>query len=99
MNTKRLGYLDMAKGIGIILVVAGHSGLVAEKLLTWLASFHMPLFFMVSGMLFFHKREEEKSLLKTIQKKAKGILLPYLYFSIIYILINIFYIFIFRRFY
>lgn len=93
MNTKRLGYLDMAKGIGIILVVAGHSGLVSENLLTWLASFHMPLFFMISGMLFFHKKEEDKAYGESIRKKARGILLPYFYFSIIYMMINVLYIF------
>lgn len=93
MNTKRLGYLDMAKGIGIILVVAGHSGLVSENLLTWLASFHMPLFFIISGMLLLHKKEEDKNYGESIKKKAKGILLPYLYFSIIYMVINVLYIF------
>lgn len=92
MNTKRLGYLDMAKGIGIILVVAGHSGLISDDVLTWLASFHMPLFFIVSGMLLRHKREEEKDYRLSMSKKARGILLPYVYFSIIYIVINIFYI-------
>lgn len=92
MNTKRLGYLDMAKGIGIILVVAGHSGLVSELALTWLASFHMPLFFIISGMLLCHKKEEEKDYCESLKKKARGILLPYLYFSLIYIIIDIFYI-------
>lgn len=92
MNTKRLSYLDMAKGIGIILVVAGHSGLISDNALTWLASFHMPLFFIVSGMLLRHKKEEEKEYRLSMSKKARGILLPYLYFSVIYIVINIFYI-------
>lgn len=92
MNSKRLDYLDMAKGIGIILVVAGHSGLVSDNVLTWLASFHMPLFFIISGMLLLHKKEEERNYSTSMLKKARGTLLPYFYFSIIYIIIDIFYV-------
>ncbi len=92
MEKKRLGYLDTAKGIGIILVVAGHSGLVSENALTWLASFHMPLFFIISGMLLCHKKEEEKDYRASLKKKARVMLLPYLYFSLIYIAIDIAYI-------
>lgn len=92
MDTKRLGYLDMAKGIGIILVVAGHSGLISENALTWLASFHMPLFFIISGMLLYHKKEEEKAYWESLKKKARGILIPYFYFSVIYIIIDIVYV-------
>ena len=44
MKGNRLAYIDMVKGVGIILVVIGHSTYVSEGVLTWLASFHMPLF-------------------------------------------------------
>ena len=43
--TKRLGEVDIAKGIGIILIVCGHLGIVK-----WFAYlFHVPLFFFLSG--------------------------------------------------
>ena len=45
MTDKRISYIDMAKGIGIILVVLGHSIFPSENLTTWIYSFHMPLFF------------------------------------------------------
>lgn len=46
---ERKAYLDIAKGIGILLVVAGHSD---SPLQSVLYQFHVPLFFFVSGMLF-----------------------------------------------
>ena len=88
MNKKRLDYLDMTKGIGIILVVIGHSTLAGESLLTWIASFHMPLFFIVTGILLQHTQEENTKLSVIIRKKTKSIMLPYLSFSIISLLMD-----------
>ncbi len=92
MEKQRITYLDMVKGVGIILVVFGHSTLAPDQAITWLASFHMPLFFMVSGMLMWHIGEEEKPFLLSIKRKAKGIMLPYITFSVIYILIKLCYL-------
>lgn len=90
MTAKRLNYLDMAKGIGIILVVVGHSGLCGAGLLAWLSSFHMPLFFMISGMLLSHRQEEACPLTQSARRKARSIMLPYFAFSLIYLLIEFF---------
>ncbi len=51
--TSRNPTLDIAKGLGILLVVLGHSGLaLAEKgmLFRVIFSFHMPLFFVLAGV-------------------------------------------------
>lgn len=50
---KRLDYLDIAKGIAIFLVVMGHAVLAFDTPYWRLAiyAFHMPLFFLVSGMV------------------------------------------------
>ena len=55
---KRIAWLDTAKGIGIILVVLGHSmspiltgHMVMESLYKFLYMFHMPLFFFLSGVV------------------------------------------------
>ncbi len=57
----REGWLDVAKGIGIVAVVAGHcySGInpssqcpVESDVARYLYWFHMPLFFVISGYLF-----------------------------------------------
>ena len=56
----RLEYLDAAKGLGILLVILGHiyawnPNINRKILVTWIYSFHMPLFFIVSGMLIKYK--------------------------------------------
>jgi len=51
MNKERLNTFDIAKGIGIILVVVGHTAthIGLEKVIY---QFHMPLFFILSGVFF-----------------------------------------------
>lgn len=78
---KREKYIDIAKGIAIILVIIGHCEYTNKTLLVWLYSFHMPLFFMING--FFIKNSINRLSLKEFTKrKAKTILIPYLIFSI-----------------
>ena len=49
--SKRIEYLDIAKGIGILLVVLGHNDFEVISLFAHqvIYSFHMPLFFFLSG--------------------------------------------------
>lgn len=76
---KRLEWVDAAKGIGIVLVVMAHVP-IPDSLKQFIYSFHMPLFFLLSGLMF---RSSSISAVSFIQKKAKSLLLPYLYFSVI----------------
>lgn len=89
MNKSRITYLDYAKGIGILFVVYGHIEYVTEGVRGFISSFHMPLFFIISGMLIALKNEDTKNLKDSISKKARGILIPYISFSIIYFFIDI----------
>ena len=67
--------LDLMKGIAICLVVLGHH----ENILTnYIYSFHMPLFFLLSGIV--HKNEE--NLKYFVKKKIKNLLVPYFLYSI-----------------
>ena len=45
-------YIDIAKGIGIYFIVLGHSVGNSHFLHPYLYSFHVPLFFILSGMVF-----------------------------------------------
>lgn len=54
MEKKRIDYLDIAKGIGIILVLVGHIS-KNDEINRFLYLFHMPLFFIISGMLYKEK--------------------------------------------
>lgn len=78
MKNKRIDYLDYVKGFGILLVVLGHIYDASNPIKIWLYSFHMPLFFIISG--FFAKNIEFKVLFK---KKFKSLIIPYISFGII----------------
>ncbi len=88
-QSKRLHYFDVAKGFGIILVVLGHIEYISDPLRTWISSFHMPLFFVVSGMLMRYKDELSRPFASTVKKKARGLIIPYLWFSLLYFVIDI----------
>jgi fucose 4-O-acetylase-like acetyltransferase len=88
-----VGWVDTAKGLGIILVVLGHvlRGLVAGNLLTptpvvefldaWIYAFHMPLFFVVSGL--FLSRSAAKPAGEFAWDKIRTIAYPYFVWSLI----------------
>ena len=67
----RIQWVDMAKGYGIILVIFGH--LHPKYIVTWIYSFHMPLFFFLSGYCF-HVRTPFKDFLK---RKISTMIIPY----------------------
>ena len=50
----RLSWLDVLKGIGIILVAIGHI-YSNQTVFNWLYSFHMPLFFLAAGWVYKEK--------------------------------------------
>lgn len=89
MNEKRLDYLDMVKGIGITLVVIGHSPGISDRILIWLTSFHMPLFFVVSGILFTYKRSERETFGAYAKRRFCGTIIPFFCFSLINILVDL----------
>lgn len=74
MNENRLNQIDIAKGIGIILVVVGHTTtyLGFEKVIY---QFHMPLFFILSG--FFFKDKYVKQPLVFLLSRLKRLYIPY----------------------
>lgn len=67
--------IDIAKGIGIFLVVLGHFAVFASPLYHYIYLFHMPLFFFISGM--FAKPTDIK---ECFIKKTKRLLVPYLFY-------------------
>lgn len=80
-TTSRLYYLDNLKGLTILLVVLGHciqyglpSSYQDNILYQFIYSFHMALFFVISGFLSYKK---EYRLSKVIGKRAYRLLLPY----------------------
>ncbi len=78
--TNRLSYIDLAKAVGIFLMVLCH-GVVPAGFDHWVHAFHMPLFFLVSGWCFSANRHPNFG--KFIQSRAKSLLLPYLFWSVV----------------
>lgn len=74
----RLPYVDMAKGFAMILVIIGHCAYSDKLLVGWLYSFHMPLFFALSGLTF--NPDKYKSLREVIAAKFRQLILPYFFF-------------------
>lgn len=74
----RLAFIDIAKGILIILVVMGHIAPGDTVLHHYIFWFHMPAFLLISGFFikstFVFKEEMEK--------KLKRLMIPYLFFSL-----------------
>lgn len=69
---KRIGWVDIMKGIGIITVIIGHT-YTPFGLNYIIYSFHMPLFFLISG--YFWKERETGEILK---RGLKNYIKPYL---------------------
>lgn len=92
-NNQRVVWVDYAKGIGILLVVLGHTirGLVHSSILEpstavqgvdrWIYAFHMPLFFFISGLFIY--RSASKPLKDFLVDKLQVIAYPYFVWSVL----------------
>jgi len=101
MSKERILYFDILKGTAILLVIWGHSVLsypinFMSEGSTWhyirniIYSFHMPLFFIISGWTYaFSKNKKVISYRAHFFSKIKYIFFPYLVFSLLYILAEI----------
>ena len=50
-GSNRIEEVDISKGIGMVLVITGHL-CVSASLRSFIYSFHMPLFFILSGIVY-----------------------------------------------
>ncbi len=81
--TLKKHYIDVMKGIGAIFVVIGHLVAPESFLKIYLYSFHMPLFFFITGITF----NENHTFKKFIQKRFKSLIIPYIIFVLLSMLI------------
>ena len=74
--TRRIEHIDVARGLGILLVVIGHNPLVADMpnpLFDVIYAFHIPLFFFLSGLFF----KPEQPFLSLVARRTDMLLKPY----------------------
>lgn len=93
MEVKKLDYLNVAKGIAITLVVIGHA--ISKNIVStsyyWLVlrniiyTVHMPVFFIVAGMLFYIKKEKYSDLgiRSYVVNKFRIYIIPYVSMNIV----------------
>ncbi len=96
MSKSRLVSIDIARGLGILLVVLGHTLAEANYhvqnttvlfLGQLIYSFHMPLFFFISGMFF----NPEIRFVDLLKRRFDSLLKPYLFTIFLIYFVSIFY--------
>ena len=83
MEQNRLLFIDIAKGIGITLVVCSHTE--AHNLMMWSVGFFVPIFYFCSGYMATYS-SANNSISQMMKKRARKLLMPYLLFNIILLL-------------
>ena len=88
MKEQRLKFIDMAKGIAVVAMVIGHCYSVdGGFVIRYIYSFHMPLFFITTGVLYGlknNKAERTGCFSRSILSRGKSLLIPYFVWGAIY---------------
>lgn len=79
---KRLTHVDTMKAIGIVLVVVGHSPGLNPFIKNVIYSFHMPLFFFISGLLL-SEQKLSMTYRENLSSLWRGLVIPYLFFFLV----------------
>lgn len=79
---KRIVWIDQLRGLAFYTVILGHMS-IGKSLKTWIYSFHMPLFFMISGLNLNIERIYKTSFRDFALRLAKKMLVPYLWLQMI----------------
>lgn len=74
----RIGFVDLAKGVCIILVVIFHTEVIPDSAIPNLRALRMPLYFILSGLFY----RDYAGLPQYLNKKFNRILLPFLFYYI-----------------
>lgn len=83
--TKRLDWLDTAKAIGIFLVYIGHCDI--PSVYPYIYMFHMPLFFIISGLCWNVERNRNITFGDFVKKKFNSYIIPYFKICLICLLL------------
>lgn len=89
--SKRRMDIDYAKGFAILLLLLSHSIPGDSKLKVWIFSFHMPIFFVICGMLTAYKHKNglknRESILAYLKIRCNQLLFPYFVFGLVLIIL------------
>lgn len=79
---KRIVWIDQLRGLAFYTVILGHMS-IGKSFKTWLYSFHMPLFFMISGLNLNVERVYNTSFKDFTLRLAKKMLVPYVWLQML----------------
>lgn len=85
MQNGRIVWLDIAKGIAIVLMVIGHAA-IPHSFADFIFAFHMPLFFMASGLTTNWNKHKIKDF---CLHKTRVLLLPFALYSVFVLTIKL----------
>ncbi len=78
--SNRLEFIDIAKGLGIMLVIMGH---IEHDYVPFCGSVHIPMFFVIAGYLCDLTKYEDKSCGFVVAKRCKRLLIPYFVYNMV----------------
>lgn len=81
---KREQEIDIAKGIAIIMVIIGHSYSSGNVITRIINAFHMPFFFIVSGILYRLQYDQKGYCSFNYKNKISNLILPWVIWGSIY---------------
>lgn len=80
IHKERIIWIDQLRAVAMLFVVFGHVAIDKEAI-KYIYSFHMPLFFIISGMT--HRPNKFNTYIDLIKDKAQKLLLPYLLMNLL----------------
>lgn len=81
---KRIDYIDILKGLAMILVVVGHIAFISSDTHKYIYSFHMPLFFVCYGLTYKSKKYDSKTIKQIVLSKIKRIYIPFIFWALFF---------------
>ena len=82
LKQERIVWLDQLKGIAFFFVILGHLE-IGATLKSWICSFHMPLFFFVTGFNFKIEKLAETKPLDYLRRLTLRLLVPYVWMQLL----------------
>ncbi len=83
-STNRIHWIDNLRTLAALLMVFAHTNHTKAEIsseVIYIYSFHMPLFFFISGLTFIHKNNQGSK--KFLSRKISTLLIPYFFFSLL----------------
>ena len=87
---ERIGYVDAAKGLGMLLIMLGHITKYDNPVDLWMSSFKVVIFYIMSGFLMSYTGSVKKRSFGVFMKKTlTSLAIPYVTFSILGIMFKV----------